>query len=108
MWALAPAVLLALGSGLEQWLWKHSHHGDPSTAVPCFSARGREGSCPCPCPGALRMVSSCLGLSWESAWFAGRGLPGSPVQPAPPQPPEIQRLALVSPKDTGTFFRVQG
>lgn len=41
-------VLLALGSGGEQLLWKHPRLGDPSTAVP--ASQPSEGKDPAPAP----------------------------------------------------------
>lgn len=87
---MGPPLLLAMGSGGEQLLWKQRRLGDPGVALPL--PQPCEEKVSAPCSWALRMVSSCLGLSRRvpaeqggggalgaSSWFLG----------PPPQPTEI-------------------
>lgn len=68
---MGPSLLLTMGSGGEQLFWKQRCLGDPSIAPPLHQPCEEKVSAPC--PWALRMVSSCLGLSRRVPAEQGRG-----------------------------------
>lgn len=75
----APCTGVWSGTSLET-----EAPGGPSTASPLLLSPVRRRRF-CPLPGAVRMVSSCLGLSWESARPVSRAGVGH-VVPAPGLP----------------------